>query len=246
MLVSPEASRARIDWAAFSLVVFDKGGTLIDFRAMWCGWAMELAQRLETRLGPPIAERFFETLEFDPRSGRIAPTGPLAAFPMSSLRVLTADVLTEAGLSREAAEAMVASVWFAPDPIATAQPLADLPALFRALRERGVSIALATMDDRASTEGGLTALGVKTLVDAVVCADDGLPYKPAPDMVWAVCRTIGVSPLQAVVVGDALADMQMGRSAGAGLVVGVLSGVAPKELLAPRADVLIANVGGLI
>jgi hypothetical protein len=102
--------RARIAWSPFSLVVFDKGGTLIDFRAMWCGWAMDLAQRLETRLGPPIAERFFEALEFDPRSGRIAPTGRLAAFPMSSLRVLTADVLTEAGLSGEAAKAMVAAV----------------------------------------------------------------------------------------------------------------------------------------
>jgi hypothetical protein len=37
--------RARIAWAPFSLVVFDKGGTLIDFRAMWCGWATDLAQR---------------------------------------------------------------------------------------------------------------------------------------------------------------------------------------------------------
>jgi phosphoglycolate phosphatase len=243
---SPESSRAQIDWAAFSLVIFDKGGTLIDFRAMWTGWAMELAQRLETRLSFPVARQFFDALEFDPHSGRIAPLGPLATFPMSGLRILTADVMTEAGLSREAADALVTSVWFAPDPIATAHPLADLPALCRALRDRSVKIAIATMDDRASTEGGLTALGIKALVDAMVCADDGLPHKPAPEMVWAVCRMLGLSPSHTVVVGDSVTDMQMGRSAGAGLVVGVLSGITPAELLAPHADVLISSVSELI
>lgn len=242
----PESWRAEIGRPRFSLIVFDKGGTLIDFRVMWCDWAIEIAQRLESRLGAAVTAGFFDALGFDPVSGWIDPLGQLAVLPVEGLRDFTADVLIKAGLSRQDAAATVAAIWFLPDPVASAHPLADLPTLFHALRERSLKIAIATMDHRASTEAGLATLGIKTLVDVVVCGDDGLPHKPSPDMVWAACRTVGVSPLHTVVVGDSITDMQMGRSAGAGLNVGVLSGVTPAELLAPRADVLIANVGELI
>jgi phosphoglycolate phosphatase len=126
--------------------------------------------------------------------------------------------------------------------VVEARPLTDLPALFNALRARGLKIAIATLDDRAPTEATLASLGVASLVDALACADDGLALKPAPDMVWAVCRITGVEPARAVVVGDAEMDLLMGRAAGVGLVVGVLSGLAPQDALAPHADVLLASV----
>jgi phosphoglycolate phosphatase-like HAD superfamily hydrolase len=40
--------------------------------------------------------------------------------------------------------------------------------------------------------------------------------------------------------------LEMGRAAGVGLVVGVLSGVAPEALLAPQADVLVPSVAELV
>jgi phosphoglycolate phosphatase len=46
-------------------------------------------------------------------------------------------------------------------------------------------------------------------------------------------------------VGDSAADLAMGRSAGAGLVVGVLTGVGRRDDLAPLADVVIASVAEL-
>jgi phosphoglycolate phosphatase len=234
--------------AAFvpALVIFDKGGTLLDFRAMWGEWAADMAQRLAARSSSAVAGRFCEMLGFDPRSGEIDPAGKLAALPMAELRTLTVDVLIEAGLTRHAAEAAVATVWRVPDPITSARPLADLTALFRVLRARGIKIAIATMDDRASSQAGLAALGVVSYVEALVCADDGWPPKPAPEMAWAACRSTGVMPSQAVVVGDSMSDMQMGRRAGAGLVVGVLSGVSPAELLAPHADALLYSVVDLV
>jgi phosphoglycolate phosphatase len=56
----------------------------------------------------------------------------------------------------------------------------------------------------------------------------------------------GVAPAQAAVVGDAIADLEMGRSAGAGLVIGVLSGISPLEMLAPHADLVLRSVAELI
>ena len=234
--------------AAFApaLVIFDKGGTLIDFRAMWGEWATELARQLEADLGSTIASRWLEALKFDPLSGQIDPVGPLAVLPLASLRVLTVDVLVEAGLSHQDAEAAVAAVWHAPDPVTSAHPLMDLSVLFGALHGRGIKIAIATMDERASTEAQLACLGIKSCVDALVCVDDGVPGKPAPDMVWAVCRMTGVAPARAAVVGDAIADLEMGRSAGAGLVIGVLSGISPIEMLAPHADRVLTSVAELI
>jgi len=229
-----------------ALVIFDKGGTLIDFRAMWGEWATELARQLESSLGSAIAGRWLEAIQFDPQSGQIEPTGPLAVLPLANLRVLTVDVLAEAGLSPQEAQVAVAAIWHAPDPVNSAHPLTDLVALFSALHHRGAKIAIATMDERASTEVQLVCLGLESCVDALVCVDDGVPGKPAPDMVWAVCRMTGVAPTQAAVVGDAVADLEMGRSAGAGLVIGVLSGISPIEMLAPRADLVIGSVAELI
>lgn len=227
------------------LVIFDKDGTLIHFDAMWAGWVADLAWRLEAACGRPVREPLFQALGFDAASGRVLAHGPLAAMPMARLRDLTVAVLRDAGLSPEAAESAMAAAWHAPDPVALARPLADLPALFRELRACGIKIAIATSDDRAPTEATLAGLGVAHFVDALVCADDGVPVKPAPDMALKICDLTGVPPPQAVVVGDSVADLQMGRAAGAGLVVGVSSGVSSAKELQPHADIVLSSVAAL-
>jgi phosphoglycolate phosphatase len=228
------------------LIIFDKGGTLTEFRGLWSAWIRKLARRVESATGLPMAGRLFHAMGFDPGSGRIDPAGRLATGTMADLRALTVNLLGQAGLPRQASDAAIETAWFAPDPVGDVRPLADLPGLFTELRDRGIKIAVATMDDRAPTEATFAALGVEPFVDALVCGDDGLSPKPAPDMVWAVCQATGVEPAQAIVVGDSATDLEMGRAAGAGLVVGVLSGVAPEEMLATHADVLLASVVELL
>jgi phosphoglycolate phosphatase len=238
--------RPELAAAAPRLIVFDKGGTLVDFRRMWTDWAIEMARRLEAATGLALAERFFCTIEFDPHSGDIAHDGPFATATMAELRDLTAELLCQAGLPRPACQASVTGAWFAPDPVRQARPLADLPALFGGLRAAGLHIAVATVDDRAPSEATFAAWGILDYVDALLGGDDGVPLKPAPDMVWALCRATGVDPARTVVVGDAVTDLQMGRAAGAALSVAVLTGVAPREVLAPHADLVLASVADLL
>jgi len=267
-----EAMSTRIlDLASFGLVVFDKDGTLIDFDAMWAGWATDLARRLGEELGRPIDERLFATIGFDVGSGRAVAGGPLAATPMGQLRRLTVEIV--AGTLRDepaepkrlsggvtaadarvalgavdaavAAESIVGRAWHPPDPVALAHPLADVPALFRFLRAGGARVAVATSDDRAPTEATLAALGALHLVDVIVCADDGLPVKPAPDAILHACRAVGIGPGATAMVGDAPADLEMARAAGVGLVVGVLSGVGRGEDLEPLADVIVPSIAAL-
>jgi phosphoglycolate phosphatase len=228
------------------LIIFDKGGTLIDFHGMWSEWVMELARRVEDVTGLPVTEQLFREMGVDPHSGHIATDGPLATTPMTGLRTLTVDLLCDAGMPRQASEAAVSDIWYAPDPVGQVRPLADLAGLFGCLRDSGLKIAVATVDDRAPTEATFAALGIDAFVEALVCGDDGLPIKPAPDMVWAACQATGVAPAQAVVVGDSVTDLEMGRAAGVSLVIGVLSGVAPEDVLAPHADVLLESVAELV
>ena len=140
----------------------------------------------------------------------------------------------------------MARAWHAPDPVALAKPLADLGRLFAGLAARGLRIAVATSDDREPTERTLDALGLTPWVDAAVCADDGVEGKPSPEMILHLCRVLSVPPHRTAVVGDSPADMAMGRRAGAGRVIGVLSGVSDTEHLAPSADLVLDSIADLL
>jgi phosphoglycolate phosphatase-like HAD superfamily hydrolase len=227
------------------LVIFDKDGTLIKFDAMWSGWAIDLAAALRDGTGLPIEASLFSMLGFDLSTGRILPGGGLAATPMVRLRERTLDLLIAAGVTAAGAGGILADCWHAPDPVELARPITDLGALFGRLRAGGRRIAVATSDDRDPTDRTLAALGVARWVEAMVCADDGIAVKPAPDMVLHLCKTLGVAPGRTAVVGDAPADLTMGRRAGAGLVIGVLSGVGDAEHLGPAADLVLRSVADL-
>ena len=184
-------------------------------------------------------------LGYDPDAGVVIPGGGLAATPMARLRERTRSILVAEGLTEAAADRALETAWHAPDPIGSAHPLTDLEALLGGHRAAGRRVAIATSDDREPTIRTLAALGIDGLVDAVVCADDGIAVKPAPDMVAHLCAVVGVDPSRTAVVGDSPADVEMGRSAGAGLVIGVLTGVGERGDLIRSATSSIASVAEL-
>lgn len=212
---------------------------------MWETWVTDLAGRLGAATGRAIEGDLHRAMGTDPVSGHVLPEAPVAGSIMRRLRALAVEVAVADGATEAEAETAVALAWRPPDPVATARPLADLSSLFRALRADSRRIAVVTADDREATEATLEMLGLSQLVDALCCADDGLAIKPAPDMLLHVCRLLGIAPSRTAVVGDMPADLQMGRAAGAGLVIGVLSGAGQRDALAPLADQLIASIGDL-
>jgi phosphoglycolate phosphatase-like HAD superfamily hydrolase len=228
------------------LVIFDKDGTLIDFHAMWGGWALELGRRLDGATRRPVAGDVFAAIGFDPVNGRVRAGAPLAVATMAEIAELIAAVIRRWCPSVAAARRAVESAWFEPDPVATAVPTTDLPALFGRLRDADRRIAVATTDDRAPTEATLRGLGVRDHVSALACGDDGVGVKPDPAMVLAICAALHVAPAAVAIVGDTPVDLAMGRSAGAGRVIGVLTGVGSREELEPLADIVFGSIGELI
>jgi phosphoglycolate phosphatase-like HAD superfamily hydrolase len=241
----PEAGRPTDRFEGIDLVVFDKDGTLIDFDRMWSGWSADLIHKVAAATDPSLIGPMSRALGLD-SADRVLPGSALAATPMGHLRLLAIETLVEAGLTPEAAGAAVAASWDPPDPVALAHPLTDLRSLFGGLQARGIRVAVATADDRAPTEATLAGLGVADLVDAITCADDGLPVKPAADGILHLCRELEVSPSRTAMIGDSASDVAMGRAAGAALVIGVLSGVGTAAELEPYADEIIPSIGALV
>jgi len=77
--------------------------------------------------------------------------------------------------------------------------IAGAPDVFRALRERGVRVALNTGFDREITELLLGALGWNNgLVDAVVCGDEVTQGRPAPYLIFRAMERTGASDVHKV------------------------------------------------
>jgi phosphoglycolate phosphatase len=117
----------------------------------------------------------------------------------------------------------------------------------RALKARGLKIAFTTGFAPTTAKAILKALGWKELADVVLTPEDAGRGRPAPDLVlMSVIRTQTSSVAATIVVGDTESDAASGKAAGAGLVVGVLTGSRDEETLrAGGADLVLASVADL-
>jgi phosphonatase-like hydrolase len=114
------------------------------------------------------------------------------------------------------------------------RPLPGVPQALADLRAAGIRIALTTGFDREIVDSLLAALGWDgdAVADAVVCGSDVAAGRPAPYMIFRAMEQVGVTDVARVLVaGDTPRDLQSGTNAGAGAVVGVLSGASDADEL---------------
>jgi phosphoglycolate phosphatase len=231
------------------LIILDKDGTLIAFERMWHVWFERFMERINARVRLALQTRvaLAGALGYDPVDGDWDPLGPLTIASTGEILLLAASQLYCCqGLTWDEALAIVneaedASRAVLADP-ALIEPIGDVRGALQRLAQAGCLLAVATTDNRAPTERHLAHLGVAELFTAVLCGDDGVPLKPAPDMALELCRRVGVLPAQAIMVGDSVADLTMARRAGLAGAIAVASGAVPGELLAPHADCVIPDI----
>lgn len=115
----------------------------------------------------------------------------------------------------------------------------------------GRTVVLTTGFARATQDAILDALGWRALVALTLCPADTGPAgrgRPYPDLVLAaLLRTGAVDDVRRVAVaGDTAYDMRTGVRAGAGAVVGVLTGAhGARELRGAGASAVLDSVAGL-
>jgi phosphoglycolate phosphatase len=226
------------------MVVFDKDGTLIDFEFIWGRLAVVWMERLAAG-DATLARDLYRSIGYDPIAHRTDPQSPLAIATTAQVQAIAAGTLYRHGIPWPEAEDRTQKAFQtgADYPLASlVRPTGDIVGLLEKLHSVAVRVAVVTTDHRPETEETLEILGIASLVDEVVCGDDGLPSKPAPDMLLAACRRLAVEPGRAAIVGDTLGDLLMAHRAGAGLRVAVLSGAGDCSLLAGHADVVLDSI----
>lgn len=217
-------------------IVFDKDGTLFDFRLSWGRWTADLLRALAA--DAQQAEILGRAIGYDMTTGAFASDSPVIA--------ATPREIAECLLSHLPGRSLIGLVdqmntLSAATEMSPAVPLAPLLATLRA---RGLKIGLATNDTEAPARAHLANAGVDHLFDFIAGCDSGHGGKPAPGQLLAFAAALGLDPARIAMVGDSHHDMLAGRAAGMHAVA-VLTGIATEADLAPHADVVLKDISAL-
>ena len=112
------------------------------------------------------------------------------------------------------------------------------------LKRRGHILTIASSRSHASLANYIRKLNLSSLVSYVLGADDVVKGKPDPEPVIKTLEKLGADADRAVVVGDTIFDIRMGRNAGT-RTCGVTYGNGSKESLA-EADWIIDDFSELL
>lgn len=216
-------------------ILFDKDGTLFDFANTWGAFGRNMVLRLAEGDHDLAAE-----------------LGRVIGFDLEQVTYST-DSIVIAGTVEEIADALAPHVPNMPlqdliqvlnvesslAPQAQAVPLVPF---LEDLRQAGLKLGLATNDGEMPALRHLDSAGIRDHFDFVAGYDSGHGYKPGPGQLLAFATHVGVAPDKIAMVGDSLHDLQAGRAAGM-TTIGVLTGLASAEALAPLADVVLPDIG---
>lgn len=222
-------------------ILFDKDGTLLDY---WRTWVPINRQAALAVAGgnEHLARELLRLGGQDPDTDKVEPGAPLAAGDFQ-------DIARAFGAHPKAppVSEIVPAIErvFLSGGAAHSELIEGALQTLIELKRRGFRLGIATNDSEGGLEASLAKHGVLPLLDFAAGCDSGYGTKPDPRMVAGFCQSIGILAKEVAVVGDAIHDLAMGRAAGAGLAIGVLSGTSTREDMQDLAHVIIDSVNDL-
>jgi phosphoglycolate phosphatase len=216
-------------------LIFDKDGTLFEFSATWEAWAQAFLLRL-TDGDRAAAAKIGQDIGFDMATRKFASDSvAIAGTPDEIAQALAPhfpDLSPDGMLAMLNDEATMA-------PQVEAVPL--IPYL-TGLRAQGIKLGVATNDSEEPALAHLNSAGVVELFDFIAGFDSGYGAKPAAGQLLAFCKQTGCDPSRVAMVGDSTHDLMAGKAAGMRCIA-VLTGMAPRDVLAPYAEVVLPDIG---
>lgn len=215
-------------------VLFDKDGTLFDFHATWSTWAADAIRELAHGEAAAMS-KVADVMNYDLAANSFRATSPVIASTNREVAECMAQALPDRSVDYIEEYLMVTA---SQAPLAPAVPL--VPYL-SGLAAQGLVLGLMTNDAEFVARAHLRSEGIEGLFDFIAGFDSGHGAKPAPDPLLAFARATDLRPERVVMVGDSTHDLMAGRAAGM-QTIGVLTGLADIDELAPYADTVFPDI----
>ncbi|MEM8861506.1 MAG: HAD family hydrolase [Chloroflexota bacterium] len=238
------------------LIICDKDGTLTNFNVMWSNWIKSWIDGLIAHASQEVSSldtlkltaEMDRTLGFDRPNMTVKPESPVAVSTLEKIAMAAMVVLYQNGVNWHHAQDMVE--WIASQPAEITadlvQPVGDVKTAFEQWSAAGITIIVATSDNREFTVPALHHLDVTHLVAELYCGDDPVPNKPNPTAIELMCSKYGLQPHNILMVGDSVSDMAFGRNGNIAGCIGILGGSGSTEDLEQSADVVVYSVDKML
>lgn len=231
------------------LVIFDKDGTLIDQHLSLLELAKARKNSVRKHAGEKTSNLWERIVGIDLENGKIDQEGPLATAPRREELLIAAAAFYLDNFTWNEARQMAKRAY--DDADNTMKPpygmvlLEGVKETLQHLKQHGLKLAIASTDTHRRTEEAFKALKIASFFDVIVGSDDVALGKPSPDMIFEILRKTEIKPNEAVMVGDSLSDIQMGKNAKTKACIGVQTGFTPQQKLEKLADVVLPSIADL-
>ena len=223
-------------------LLFDKDGTLFDFAATWGGVTEMVLDRLAD--DPAHKAAMATAIGYDTDAGHFQAGSAVVAGTGADIAELLAQMAPKHNLYdiemllNESSATVISGGLMVP-------AVPDMAGFLDGLRADGHRLGIATHDAQDAAHAHMDALGVVDRFDFIAGYDSGHGHKPGPGMLLAFAKSTGLHPSEIAMIGDSIHDLGVAPAAGAALAIGVLTGPATREDLAPHADHVLDSIADL-
>ena len=224
-------------FSGIELIIFDKDGTLMELHHYWAEMSALRANLITEKLGLSSDQRLqmLFAMGVDAKHKKLLSKGPVGIKKREVVMQAAIDYLTSIG--HKGSQSICQEVFEDVDRISTTIldklviPIPGAGELIDLLSKNECKIAIATTDRSYRAELAMKTMGFDKNIDLIVGADCVSEPKPSPEMINYILDKIKVEKSHALMVGDAITDIEMGISAGLTGTVGVLTGQTSKDKL---------------
>ncbi len=117
----------------------------------------------------------------------------------------------------------------------------DVEETLKALKEKGIKIAVATIRSKITSIGSLQQTGLDKYIDLVLSIEDVVNPKPAPDCVIKAGEHFNIPMSEIFMIGDRHSDIESGKNAGA-KTIGVTYGNDGGDISKANPDYVINDI----
>lgn len=230
------------------LVIFDKDGTLLDLYTYWANMIDMRVDFARDELGFTEGQKEYVMYKMgvDLKNKRLRPEGPVGLKKREIVMEAMIEALEKNGFPGK--EDLCRKAFTNTDRASMSRlhvfikPIIGMDELLTELKNKKCKVAIATTDRTDRAKLAAEFLGIRNKIDMIIGEDAVCNYKPSPDMVNLILKELSVSKENAVMIGDAVSDVEMGHNAGLAASIGVLSGLTPKKSLLEKTKYVVGDI----